>query len=447
MRGEVIGNINKPHPPQRSSSIRLRRRRDEVKQQFVKNRRSGEFGYRLDNSRDNLNNPGTEEIGDSFECNETVVRMARTCKDDTLDPTTADSHIKHNLRPLIRNKFKLTDFGLIDSPLSQQHQQHPPPPAIPEHPLSQTGRRKPRESFPPDDDDEEDTAKMSMNCFSGNIKTLEKENYTSLSRKRSPPSYSDTSSAFPLHRALMWVQKGKLLSRWKERFIVITEEYIQCFKKGMAQLSQMGDFMFQIGMKDVRSVSLVDRRGYLTVVLELEGDIPGLVVRKPEGLRDWYNIVQKQVKDAKARVMLSTEQFWTKKNSGQEVDTADTEWLVSRRSAAGYHYSDRPASVASVDRRQQRYRHRHHRQYGDFPDESSTLSKLSKKSKPRSRSVDRDRSTKAGAGGRSVSVSEDSGNSSLNTYATDTIQTSNSDWVTAPQRNGLSRGYNNMGWY
>merc|ERR1712137_1009897 len=77
---------------------------------------------------------------------------------------------------------------------------------------SQAGRRKPRESFPPDDDDEEDTAKMSMNCFSGNIKTLEKENYTSLSRKRSPPSYSDTSSAFPLHRALMWVQKGKLPS-------------------------------------------------------------------------------------------------------------------------------------------------------------------------------------------------------------------------------------------
>ena len=35
---------------------------------------------------------------------------------------------------------------------------------------------------------------------------------------------------------------------------------------------------------------------------------------------------------------------------------------------------------------------------------------------------------------RSVSVSEDSGNSSLNTYATDTIQTSNSDWVNAPQR-------------
>ena len=74
----------------------------------------------------------------------------------------------------------------------------------------------------------------------------------------------------------------------------------------------------------------------------------------------------------------------------------------------------------------------------DFPDTSSTLTKLSHKSKPRSKSVDRDRSKSSGA--RTVSVSEDSGNSSLNTYNTDTIQTNNSDWINVP------RGYN-MGWY
>ena len=33
---------------------------------------------------------------------------------------------------------------------------------------------------------------------------------------------------------------------------------------------------------------------------------------------------------------------------------------------------------------------------GDYPDETSTLTKLSKKSKPRSRSMDRDRSSKTG---------------------------------------------------
>ena len=113
-------------------------------------------------------------------------------------------------------------------------------------------------------------------------------------------------------------------------------------------------------MKSVKSVSLVDRRGYLTVSLELEGEA-GLVVRKPEGLRDWYNTVQKMVKDSKARVMLSTEQFWNKGKAGSGGEVVEgEEWLVGRRGPA-YHYSDRPVSVASVDRR---HRHRQrHRQY------------------------------------------------------------------------------------
>ena len=118
---------------------------------------------------------------------------------------------------------------------------------------------------------------------------------------------------------------------------------------------------FQLSLKDVKSVSLVDRRGYLTVVLELEGEA-GLVVRKPEGLRDWYNTVQKMVKDSKARVMLTTEQFWNKSKAGVVAEVEGEDWLVGRRGAVGgYHYSDRPASVASVDRRQ-RHRQRH-RQY------------------------------------------------------------------------------------
>ena len=86
----------------------MRRRRDEVKQQFVKNRRSGEFGYRVEGSNNNNN---MEEMGDNFDCS-----VVRNYKDDTLDPTTSEDHIKHNLRPLIRSKYKLTDFGMIDRP-------------------------------------------------------------------------------------------------------------------------------------------------------------------------------------------------------------------------------------------------------------------------------------------------------------------------------------------
>lgn len=39
-------------------------------------------------------------------------------------------------------------------------------------------------------------------------------------------------------------------------------------------------------LREVRSVSLADRRGYLTVVLEVETG-HNLVLRKPENLRDW----------------------------------------------------------------------------------------------------------------------------------------------------------------
>ena len=79
----------------------------------------------------------------------------------------------------------------------------------------------------------------------------------------------------------------------------------------------------------MKSVSLVDRRGYLTVVLELEGEA-GLVVRKPEGLRDWYNTVQKMVKDSKARVMLTTEQFWNKSKAGVGGG-GEGDWLWGQR--------------------------------------------------------------------------------------------------------------------
>ena len=42
----------------------------------------------------------------------------------------------------------------------------------------------------------------------------------------------------------------------------------------------------QVPLREVRSVSLADRRGYLTVVLEVETG-HNLVLRKPENLRDW----------------------------------------------------------------------------------------------------------------------------------------------------------------
>ena len=72
--------------------MRLRRRRDEVKQQFVKNRRSGDFGYTL----------GSDAVDTSDNTDDALINS----KDDTLDPGPIAGVIQHNLRPLLRNNYR-----------------------------------------------------------------------------------------------------------------------------------------------------------------------------------------------------------------------------------------------------------------------------------------------------------------------------------------------------
>ena len=108
---------------------------------------------------------------------------------------------------------------------------------------------------------------------------------------------------------------------------------------------------FQVRLSDVSNVSLLDRRGYLTLLLQLHNE-DNLVLRKAENIRDWYNVILGLVQDTRAKMMPSAEQFW--KTKGSEVWS---EWAGPRRER---EVQDRPSSVASVDRRH-RHRHRHHR--------------------------------------------------------------------------------------
>ena len=49
-----------------------------------------------------------------------------------------------------------------------------------------------------------------------------------------------------LMQSIMWVQREKVFSRWKERVVVITQDYLQCFKKGSAQLSNVAHFLLKV---------------------------------------------------------------------------------------------------------------------------------------------------------------------------------------------------------
>ena len=107
-------------------------------------------------------------------------------------------------------------------------------------------------------------------------------------------------------------------------------------------------------------MSLVDRRGYLTVVLEIEKE-DNLLVRRPENVREWFHTLKKMVTESKQRVMQSTEQFWAQK---KVMDSEKMEkWVMARtRIGALYQYTadreDRPASVSSLNRKMVKQRKR-----------------------------------------------------------------------------------------
>lgn len=50
-----------------------------------------------------------------------------------------------------------------------------------------------------------------------------------------------------LIKGLLWQHKDKLFSRWKERYFVLTKDYLSCFKKATKIAhSDMGEFIFKV---------------------------------------------------------------------------------------------------------------------------------------------------------------------------------------------------------
>ena len=70
------------------------------------------------------------------------------------------------------------------------------------------------------------------------------------SEGRLPPQLTPSSplsqTTSPLVRGVMWVQRERISSRWKERFFILTKDYLQCYKRGTSQATEMGPFLFQV---------------------------------------------------------------------------------------------------------------------------------------------------------------------------------------------------------
>eukprot|EP00095_Tigriopus_kingsejongensis_P011317 maker-scaffold14_size734282-snap-gene-6.28 protein:Tk11317 transcript:maker-scaffold14_size734282-snap-gene-6.28-mRNA-1 annotation:"conserved hypothetical protein" len=154
------------------------------------------------------------------------------------------------------------------------------------------------------------------------------ETTTNVSTVVAQQSCVSTTPGTTVCKGLLWQQRDKIFSRWKERFFILTQDYLQCFKKGSSKMTEMGGFIFKLKLSDVSEVELLDKKGYLTVslILNKEGKI---LLRKPEGIREWFASLKECVQQSKDRkgLMKSTKEFWSKR---QFTDSSPMEQYTSK---------------------------------------------------------------------------------------------------------------------
>jgi hypothetical protein len=110
----------------------------------------------------------------------------------------------------------------------------------------------------------------------------------------------------PINKGLLWQQKDRFFSHWKERFFILTEDYLQCFKKENSRISEMGSFLFkvifntqckihqlifQLKLSDVEEVSLLTKKGYLTISVNHIKD-GRVFLRRHEGIKEWFSMIK-----------------------------------------------------------------------------------------------------------------------------------------------------------
>lgn len=112
------------------------------------------------------------------------------------------------------------------------------------------------------------------------------------------PCYNSKDAYSALKRGLLWQQRDKFFSRWKERYFILTKDYLHCFRRasGTDRISEMGQFLFKIKLVDIDRVLWENRKNYSTVALVFlssMGRTDGKIfLRASEGLEDWFELLE-----------------------------------------------------------------------------------------------------------------------------------------------------------
>lgn len=115
------------------------------------------------------------------------------------------------------------------------------------------------------------------------------------------PKESPALESTTLKKGLLWQQWDRFFSRWKERFFVLTRDYLACFKKGSSLgITEMGTFLYKVNLVDVQGLQWVDKKrdGVIAVKVGQDGQ---LLLWSAKGLDDWMFALRDAVSRSKGR--------------------------------------------------------------------------------------------------------------------------------------------------
>ncbi|BES89252.1 Hypothetical protein domain [Nesidiocoris tenuis] len=106
-----------------------------------------------------------------------------------------------------------------------------------------------------------------------------------------------------IKKGLLWQTRERLFSRWKERYFILTKDYLHCFKRssGVHNISPMGQFIFKVKLVELEKVEWLTKKNYSAIALSLQGRETRILLRASSGLEDWFELLEECTITSKER--------------------------------------------------------------------------------------------------------------------------------------------------
>ncbi|KAH9417305.1 hypothetical protein DERP_007302 [Dermatophagoides pteronyssinus] len=101
-----------------------------------------------------------------------------------------------------------------------------------------------------------------------------------------------------IKKGLLWEQQQQpkifFFNRWKERFFILTQDYLTCFKKGSKKvgMSEMGSFVYKINLNEIQNLNWVDKKKNGVIGIQLSNTMIFLWNNSDSILDEWMSKLQ-----------------------------------------------------------------------------------------------------------------------------------------------------------